>query len=66
MSSTKMIFGLFVFLLAALIHSYSTLFRGSLRREEFRLLPALVFVRGMVEVDIEPLGGDNNVSHDTF
>ena len=65
-SSTKRIFRLFAFLLAALIYSFSTLFRGSLRREEFRLLPALVLIRGMVEVEIEPFGGDNNVSHDPY
>ncbi len=54
-SSTKRIFRLFAFLLAALIHSFSTLFRGSLRREEFRLLLALVLIRGMVEVEIDPI-----------
>ena len=68
-SSTKRIFRLFAFLLAALIYSFSTLFRGSLRREEFRLLPALVLIRGVVEVEIdpiEPFSGDNNVSYDSY
>ena len=39
-------------LLAALICSFSTPFRGSPRREEFRLLLALALIRGMVEVEI--------------
>jgi len=30
----------------ALIYSFSTIFRGSLRREEFRLLLVLVLIRG--------------------
>jgi hypothetical protein len=34
-----------------LISSFSTFFRGSLRRKEFRLL-VLVLIRGMVEVEI--------------
>ncbi|MFP3138439.1 MAG: hypothetical protein RXS42_09545, partial [Nitrososphaeria archaeon] len=53
----------------ALIYSFSTLFRGSLRREEFRLLLALVLIRGMVEVEIdpiEPFSGDHHTCHDPY
>jgi len=39
-------------LLAALTCSFSTLFRGSPRGEEFRPLLALVLIRGIVEVEI--------------
>jgi len=45
-------FRLFAFILAALTYSFSTSFRDSPRREEFRLLLALVLTGGMVEVDI--------------
>jgi len=68
-SSTKRVFRLFAFLLAALIYSFSTIFRGSLRREEFRLLLALILIRGMVEVEvdpIEPFSGDHHACHDPY